>query len=31
MYLAFGKLDDDLQGSISAAVEKMNVPEEGSI
>jgi hypothetical protein len=31
MYLAFGALDNNLKGSISAAVEKMNVPEEGSI
>jgi len=29
MYLAFGSLDNDLQGSIYVAVEKMRVPEAG--
>jgi hypothetical protein len=29
MYLAFGALDNDLQGSIIAAVEKMSIPEAG--
>jgi hypothetical protein len=30
MWLAFGKLDDDLQGTVTDAVKQMSILEEGS-